>query len=96
MKIINYIPEGYENAISRKDLCRITGMKDRDMRAAIETARRETIIISSCDGSGYWLFPDNPTAHEMQMLRKYVQQQERRAKSIFYALKPARKKMKGI
>ena len=96
MEIINYIPEGYENAISRKDLCIITGMKDRDMRAAIEAARRKTIIISSCDGSGYWLFPDNPTAHEMQMLRKYVQQQERRAKSIFYALKPARKKMKGI
>lgn len=96
MEIINYIPEGYENAISRKDLCRITGMKDREMRAAIENARRETIIISSCDGSGYWLFPTDPTPEEKQMLRKYVKQQESRAKSIFYALKPARKMMKGI
>lgn len=96
MEIINYIPEGYANAISRKELCRITGMKDRDMRAAIEIARRKTIIISSCNGSGYWLYPDDPTPEEKQMLQKYVKQQESRAKSIFYALKPARKMMKGI
>lgn len=96
MKITDFIPEGFENAISRKELCRLTGLKDRDMRSMIEAARRETIIISSCDGSGYWLFPNDPTDQEKQLLQKYVQQQERRAKSIFYALKPARKLMKGL
>lgn len=96
MKITDFIPEGFENAISRKELCRLTGLKDRDMRAMIEEARRDTIIISSCDGSGYWLFPADPTDEEKMMLKKYVLQQERRAKSIFYALKPARKKVKGL
>lgn len=95
MNIIEYIPEGYKNAISRKELCRITGMKDRVVRGLIEEARRNTIIISNNDGSGYWLYPDNPTEEEKILLNKYVKQQESRAKSIFYALYPARQRMKG-
>jgi len=94
MNIIEYIPKGYENAISRKDLCAITGLQDRVVRNLIEEARRTTIIISNNDGSGYWLYPDNPTIKETSLLNKYVQQQERRAKSIFYALYPARKRLK--
>ena len=92
--IVEYIPAGCENAVSRKTLCIITGMSDREVRAMIERARRETIIISNTDGSGYWLYPDNPTEHEKEMLQRYVKQQESRAKSIFYALYPARKAIK--
>ena len=95
MNIIDYIPEGSENAISRKNLCIKTGLEDRVVRGLIEEARRETIIISNNDGSGYWLFPDNPTDKEKAMLARYVKQQESRAKSIFYALRPARLRMKG-
>lgn len=95
MKIIDYIPEGSANAISRNSLCRMTGLSDRVVRGLIEEARRETIIISNNDGSGYWIYPDDPTEEEKILLRRYVQQQESRAKSIFYALYPARKMMKG-
>lgn len=95
INIVDYIPEGSERAISRKDLCRLTGLTDRNVRSLIEEARRETIIISNTDGSGYWLFPENPTNHEKQLLYKFVKQQESRAKSIFYALRPARLKTKG-
>lgn len=95
MNIIEYIPEGYKNAISRKNLCIATGLNDRMIRKLIEEARRETIIISNDDGSGYWIFPENPTEIEMNLLKKYVKQQESRAKSIFYALYPARQMMKG-
>ncbi len=95
MNIIDYIPKGFENAISRKNLCITTGLDDRIIRKLIEEARRHTIIISNTDGSGYWIFPDNPTEYETMMLRKYVKQQESRAKSIFYALYPARQRMKG-
>ena len=95
MNIIDFIPYGSENAISRKELCRKTGLNDRVIRGLIEEARRNQIIISNNDGSGYWLYPDNPTEQEKMMLRKYVKQQESRAKSIFYALYPARKRMKG-
>ncbi len=95
MNIIEYIPEGYKNAISRKNLCIATGLSDRVIRNLIEEARRETIIISNNDGSGYWIFPENPTETEKDLLKKYVKQQESRAKSIFYALYPARQRMKG-
>ena len=95
MNIVEYIPEGYENAISRKMLCAITGLNDRVVRNLIEEARRDTIIISNNDGSGYWRFPDKPTEKEKQLLNRYVKQQESRAKSIFYALYPARQAMKG-
>lgn len=94
MNIIDYIPQGSENAISRKNLCNMTGLKDRVVRGLIEEARREIIIISNNDGSGYWIYPDDPTEEEKMLLRRYVQQQESRAKSIFYALYPARQMMK--
>lgn len=94
MDIINYIPEGFENAISRKQLCKKTGLGDRVVRKLIEEARRETIIVSNNDGSGYWIYPENPTEHERHLLTVFVRQQERRAKSIFYALYPARQMMK--
>lgn len=94
MNIKNYIPEGYENAISRKNLCIATGLTDRKIRELIEEARRDTIIISNNDGSGYWIYPDNPTEKEKLLLQRYVKQQESRAKSIFYALRPARLRTK--
>lgn len=95
INIVDFIPEGSEKAISRRDLCRITGLSDRVVRSLIEEARRETIIISNNDGSGYWLYPEHPTDKEKQLLNKYVKQQESRAKSIFYALRPARLRTKG-
>lgn len=95
INIVDYIPEGSERAISRKDLCRLTGLKDRNVRNLIEEARRDTIIISNTDGSGYWIYPENPTPKEKEMLHKFVKQQESRAKSIFYSLRPARLLTKG-
>lgn len=94
LNIVDYIPKGCANAVSRKSLCIATGLKDRVIRNLIEEARRETIIISNTDGSGYWRYPDDPTPEEQLLLRKYVKQQESRAKSIFYALYPARQAMK--
>lgn len=95
MKITDYIPKGNENAISRENLCIATGLNDRVVRALIEEARRETIIISNTDGSGYWIYPDIPTEEEKLLLKRYVEAQESRAKSIFYALYPARQILKG-
>lgn len=94
MNIIDYIPKGHANAISRKNLCIVTGLQDRVVRRLIEEARRHTIIIANDDGSGYWRFPDEPTEEEVALLHKFVHQQESRAKSIFYALYPARKAIK--
>ena len=57
--IMSYIPEGRENAVSRASLCAMTGLKDRNMRLAIEDARhRGCIIINRQDGRGYYTTSD--------------------------------------
>ena len=54
-----HIPVGRENAISRPELCKMTGMGDRRLRNEIARLRREStesdlVIVSTSDGSGYF------------------------------------------
>lgn len=80
MDIVDYIPIGSENAISRQSLCIITGMSDRKVRKAISQARRNTCICNSQDGKGYYI-PDC-----LRDARQFLKQESSRAKSIFGAL----------
>lgn len=92
MNIIDYIPRGRENAISRQRLAQITGLTDNKMRELIRKARRETVIINLQDGRGYY----QPTT--IEEVDRFIAQEEHRAKSIFYALNGAKKyrnEMKG-
>ena len=53
--IIEHIPVGYENAITRKELCRKAGVSDRLMRRMIEDACESGIVILNLqDGKGYF------------------------------------------
>ena len=53
--IVDYIPVGRENAVTRRQLCELTGMRDRALRNAIEDARQNgEIIINAQDGRGYY------------------------------------------
>jgi len=52
--ILDYIPFGKENAIARADLCKLSGLRDRDMRRAIEAARKHSAVLNSQDGNGYY------------------------------------------
>lgn len=55
MNIIDYIPYGRENAVSRQELVMRTGMSDRAVRKAIQLLREDgEIILSSSHGKGYW------------------------------------------
>lgn len=56
MNIIEYIPTGKNNAVSRKYLCQITGMPDRAIREAIQAFNEsgEGIIACEC-GKGYFV-----------------------------------------
>lgn len=54
------IPVGRENAISRRDLCRITGLSDRQVRREIAQLRLkdfgdDLVIVSTSRGRGYYL-----------------------------------------
>jgi hypothetical protein len=54
-----FIPIGKENAISRRDLCRMAGMNDREVRREIARLRVEDdgsdmVIVSASRGRGYY------------------------------------------
>lgn len=92
--ITDYIPTGHRHIISRKTLCQLTGLSDRQVRESIAQARRNTPIINLQDGDGYFI-PDPSDNGDMELLRRYVRQEEARLKSIGWSLKAARKMLKG-
>ena len=95
--IIDLIPFGKENAISRKRLlqeCITKGLvedtisdPDRKMRQLIETARRDYVILNCSDGAGYY----RPNKEDILELRKYIRQEENRGKQTFSNITLAKK-----
>lgn len=58
-QVINHIPKGRHNAISRAQLSEMTGLPDRANRQAIEDARRQGVmIISGSNTKGYYITDD--------------------------------------
>lgn len=87
--ILDYINTGHENAITREVLCRRTGLPDRAVRMAIHQARRRIPILNMQDSCGYFI-ADMNIEEERLMLKRYVQQETSRLKSIGWGLKAAR------
>ena len=88
--IIDYIPEGKENAITRDRLCTVTGLPDRKVREEIEQARRRgAIIINAQDGAGYYRSDD------IRDIARQYKTNERRALSILAQQKHLRKRLKA-
>ena len=63
MEIEQFIPFGRENAISRRELVRLTGIPDRKVREIIKLANRRlkpsgVAILSSSAQRGYWRTDD--------------------------------------
>lgn len=76
MNLLNYIPEGKDQAISRERLARVTGKNDRVVRDMIMYLRMAGCkIVSSSKGKGYYLGTDR----EYELFEK---EQVRRAMSI--------------
>ena len=62
MNIIDFIPYGYENAISRRRLANLTRLDDTAMRHLIQDARlKGELILPRYDGGGYFrpILPDD-------------------------------------
>lgn len=56
MMIEDFIPKGYENAISRSELARLLNVDDRTLRDMVENARAHgTPILNMQDGKGYFI-----------------------------------------
>lgn len=81
MNILDHIPFGKENAISREALADLYGggsMGDRRARKAVEIARRTQVILNLQDGSGYF----RPLPHEGSLVEKQYNQTASRANNI--------------
>lgn len=91
MSIIDYIPEGQSNAISRRALCAATGLPDRMMRKEIEHARKEHAILNSQDGQGYFL----PLPEERPLVLRWVRQERSRSQSVYDSTTGAEKWLAG-
>ena len=95
--IIDLIPFGNENAISRKRLlqeCITKGLVEgtisdpaRKMRQLIEKARRDYVILNCSDGAGYY----RPNKEDILELQKYIRQEDNRGKQTFRNLKLAKR-----
>lgn len=89
VSIIDLIPVGRDNAISRQLLigkCVYFGLigreiidKDRAMRKLIEKARIDCTILNISDGNGYY----RVSREDLQDLQRYIRQEDNRAKAAF-------------
>ena len=81
--IISVIGTGEQNAAHLKDIIKLTGITNRIVRKYIEDLRRSGAVIIA-NNKGYF-FPSDEGE-----IKRYIRQEESRAKSIFYTLKSAR------
>ena len=80
ISIVDLIPVGRENAISRNSLiekCVVFGLidriksdKDREMRRLVQKARNDYTILNLSDGNGYYRVSIN----DLQDLQRYIRQ----------------------
>lgn len=89
MNIRDYIPKGQENAISKKDLCRRTGLNDREIRLYVEKANQEPYepIICLLDGRGYFI----PLPSERDLVWQYIASETSRVNKLSKKLRNMRK-----
>lgn len=66
MHIIDAVPYGHENAVTRQELSRRTGEKDRDIRRAINASNE--LIINLQDGKGYF----KPLPDEADLVNAWI------------------------
>lgn len=57
-KITDYLGRSRENAITGRELCALTGLDHRTIRAQIEQERRSGALIVADNQNGYWLTDD--------------------------------------
>ena len=91
MNIVDLIPTGKANAVTREQLCSLTGLSDRTVRKLIEIARIEgAIILNAQDGAGYYV-SDHPAD-----IRRQMATNRSRAMSILRQQKYLRRRLAEI
>lgn len=94
--LIDAIPVGRDNAVTREELCQLWGMSDRNVRRTIAILRLEdngdgyVIISHSGAGRGYY------RSNDPEDIRWYWNEQNRRCCEIRATLKKAERILKGV
>lgn len=79
INILDYIPVGHRNAVTRGYLSTVTGLCDRQVRELIEKqCTRDHPILNMQDGKGYF----QPAADEVHLVRIYRAQENHRTLRI--------------
>ena len=87
---IDMIPYGRENAVTREQLCVLTGMTDRIMRKALHELRRDYCIINLQNGRGYF----RPVETDGPLVKRFLKQERARALSSLWASRGAKEWLK--
>lgn len=89
LNIIEYIPQGHDNAISRTDLRLITHLTDREMREMIAIAPEPVYN----NGQGYFRYLDET---DLPFMRKYLKAEIRRINAISSRVEKARAEINAV
>ena len=84
------IPIGRENAVTRRQLCAITGLSDREVRRQISTLRAgdddaNYVIVSASCGRGYYRTDD------LDRIEHFIREMRHRISSIVKAIEVAQR-----
>jgi len=85
MNLLDLIPYGHENAITREKLKRLTHLPDRVMRAKIQDLRCRHAILNMQDGRGYF----RPLESEYALVKLWLGQTRSRARECTESLNGA-------
>ena len=91
LDIVQFIPQGKENAVTREQLRLRLNLPDRKIRMMIEEARKDgALIINAQDGAGYYI------SEELCELKKQHRANHSRAMSILRQNTHLRRKIKEL
>lgn len=87
--VLDAIPYGKENAVTRVYLAARTGLPDRQVRKAIEEIRRSHIILNDQDGKGYY------RSWDLDDIERFYRQERARALAVLARMRPMRILLRG-
>lgn len=87
--VLDAIPFGKENAVTREYLTAKTGLPDRQVRKAIEEIRRNHIVLNDQDGKGYY------RSYDLNDIERFYRQERARALAVLYRMRPMRVLLRG-
>lgn len=83
MQVEDLIQTGHKNAITRSELRRLTGLRDRKVRKEIQRMRLDYPIINT--GKGYYI-PDMADPIDRIEARAYIDSEKAKAREITVGL----------